>query len=400
MKKSILLIVCLMIMTNAFSAPGQFVLNGKIQGIASGMAILSYSVFKVDRWHQVKDSAQIIQGNFLIKGMIDEPLKADIKIGDHVTSFYIEPATMNLYFPTKDLSEFTLNGSKTQDESELYVHNTMELDKLDNQLWKQYPKVNLDTIPEDNPLRKKFLDKIESIDNQRDSLCELINNAKIDFIRTNQNSFLPVIGDEITRLLYQRVDPISVGQARKLFNNLSEKVRHSTYGIRTNNRIKVKENVVVGRLAPEFSTPDKNGKTVKLSGFRGRSYVMLDFWASWCSPCLKGVPHLKQLFARYHDKGLWVICVSVDYKKDKWLSAIDKYDLSSWHHVLSVQDLDKSFQYIENKDDIREKYPLGNGVPQYILIDKTGKIIGKWDSYSEQNEQEQDKMLAEIFGEK
>ena len=98
--------------------------------------------------------------------------------------------------------------------------------------------------------------------------------------------------------------------------------------------------------------------------------------------------------------GFFAITVSVDYKKDKWLSAIDKYDLSSWHHVLSVQDLDKSFQYIENKDDIREKYPLGNGVPQYILIDKTGKIIGKWDSYSEQNEQEQDKMLAEIFGEK
>ena len=138
---------------------------------------------------------------------------------------------------------------------------------------------------------------------------------------------------------------------------------------------------------------------MKLSGFRGKSYVMLDFWANWCGPCLKSVPHLKQLFAKYHDKGLEFICVSVDYKKDKWLSAIEKYDLSSWLHILSVQNLEQSLQYAENKDDIREKYPLGNGVPQYILIDKTGKIIGKWSCYSEQNELEQDKMLADIFGE-
>jgi len=398
MKKSILLFVCLMIMANAFSAPGQFVLKGKIQGVASGTAILSYSVFKVDRWHQLIDSAQIILGNFLIKGKIDEPLKAELKFGDKTASFYIEPATMELYFPTKDLSEFTLKGSKTQGESELFVHNTMELDKLDNQLWKQYPKVNLDTIPEDNPLHKKISDEFESITSKRDSLRKLINKIQIDFIRANPNSFLPVIGREIIGLLYQRADPISAAEARKLFNNLSVTVKHSTYGIRTNNDIKVKENVAVGKLAPDFNTPDKNGKIVKLSGFRGKSYVMLDFWASWCSPCLKGVPHLKQLFARYHDKGLEVICVSVDYKKDKWLSAIDKYDLSSWHHVLSVQNLEQSFQYIENKDDIREKYPLGNGVPQYILIDKTGKIIGKWDFYSEQNEQEQDKMVADIFG--
>ena len=398
MKKSTLLFVCLMIMTNVFSAPGQFVLKGKIQGVTSGMAVLSYWVFKIDRWHQIKDSAQIIEGNFLIKGKIEEPLNAELKIGDQTASFYIEPATLDLYFPTKDLSEFTLKGSKTQDESKSLAENAMKLDKLDNQLCKQYPKVNWDTIPENNPLYKKLSDEFESITSQRDSLRKLINKIQIEFISANPNSFLPVISDKITFLLYQRLDPISVGEARKLFNNLSEKVRLSKYGVRTNNRIKVKENVVVGKLAPDFSTPDKNGEMVKLSGFRGKSYVMLDFWASYCSPCIKGIPHLKELFIKYHQKGFDIIGISNDWKKDNWLAGIEKHQIDIWHQVLSVQSLEQSLQYAENRDDIREKYPLGNGVPQYILIDKTGKIIGKWDFYSEQNEQEQDKMVADIFG--
>jgi len=50
-----------------------------------------------------------------------------------------------------------------------------------------------------------------------------------------------------------------------------------------------------------------------------------------------------------------------------------------------------------NEEDIDEKYPT-DGIPKYILIDKAGKIIGKWDGYSEDNEKEQDKLLEGIFG--
>ena len=382
---------------NVFSSPNQFVLKGKTQGLTSGRAILSYMVFNVDQWKQIKDTSIIAQGNFLFKGKLEEPTKAELKINDKEISFYIEPATMELYIPKDNPNEFSLKGSKTQIDSELLIHNTQELNKLNVQLGKHIQLIyhQLDSLNKTNSIYEKLEKERESVSLQIDSISRLIAQKDIDFIQLKTNSYLPVIGHYLNFLIARKY--LSVDSARILFDRMSRKIRFSTFGIRTNNEIKKRENVVIGKVAPDFNTLDMNGKMVKLSDFCGKNYVILDFWASWCGPCLKGVPHLKAMYSEYQNKGLKVICISMDNRKDKWLSAIDKYDLGLWYHVLCVQDLEKSMHGIENKDDIREKYPLGDGIPQYVLIDKTGKIIGKWDSYSEQNEKEQDQILSELF---
>ena len=67
----------------------------------------------------------------------------------------------------------------------------------------------------------------------------------------------------------------------------------------------------VGQLAPEFTLAELNGGEVALSDFRKR-VVVLDFWATWCSPCRASMPGLEALRARYQDKGLVVVSVSLD----------------------------------------------------------------------------------------
>ncbi len=77
------------------------------------------------------------------------------------------------------------------------------------------------------------------------------------------------------------------------------------------------------RPAPDFALPDGSGKTVRLSDFRGKQPVYLDFWASWCIPCRKSFPWMNELQSRY--PGVKIIAVNLDEQRedaDRFLSAV------------------------------------------------------------------------------
>ncbi|HJV78388.1 MAG TPA: TlpA disulfide reductase family protein [Paludibacter sp.] len=378
----------------------QFVLKGKIEGKPTGKISISYTVFSNtdNKWTTVYDTVAVKNGDFLFHGSIREPLNAWLSYNGKSTSFYIEPTNMELYLPKNNIEKFKLQGSKTQDDAELLASGTKKSADLVEALFGQLKPIReqLDTLKETHLDYKKLSDKKEYIERQMDSIRNLIAQKEIGFIRSNPNSALPVVSFTI-EYLYSR-GYLSLDSAKIFFNNLPEKVRLSCLGMETNKFIQIFENVRVGKTAPDFNTPDMNGKMVHLCDFRGKSYVMLDFWASWCGPCLRGVPHLKKAYAKYHEKGFEVVGVSVDRSNDEWLTAIKKHDISNWHHVLSVQSLEKRSQGYTNDEDIDAKYPV-SPIPRYVLIDKAGAIIGMWESYSEENEKDQDTKLKEVFGE-
>jgi len=398
MKKLISFVVLALLVANTVVAADQFTLKGKVDGVVGDSVVLSYRTSIGNQLKAFKYASKIRQGHFLFLEDLREPVEAQLKMGDVKIRLYLEPTDMELYIPKNHPEQFSMKGSKTHDDGERLAKSTSALTKLQGELGDQIQKryKELDSISETDPTYKKLSDEKDVLKLRYDSVSALIGKLQVAFIRMNLNSYYPIVSNIFSACLYKSY--ISVDSARILFDRMPEIIRNSRASRFLNFEIKMKENVVVGKMAPDFNTPDMNGKLVKLSGYRGTDYVLLDFWASWCVPCVKGLPHMKVLYNKYHNKGLELIGVSCDWSKADWLAAVDKHQIGAWPQVSIVQSQEKAAQGYLFDEDIQCKYPT-DGIPRYILIDKTGKIIAKWGNSTEESEKDQDRVLKEIFGE-
>ena len=77
------------------------------------------------------------------------------------------------------------------------------------------------------------------------------------------------------------------------------------------------------KAAPEFGLKDADGKTVRLSDYKGK-VVLLDFWATWCGPCREALPHIKEIAKKFHDQPLVVISINLDKEEQKWREFVAK----------------------------------------------------------------------------
>ncbi len=116
-----------------------------------------------------------------------------------------------------------------------------------------------------------------------------------------------------------------------------------------------------GNLAPDFTLNDINGKPLALSSLRGK-WLILDFWGSWCGWCIKGMPKMKEYYAKYQDK-LEILGVDCNDTVEKWKAAVAKHEIP-WLHVY----WDK-----EKGDNPLEMYAV-RGFPTKVVIDPEGKV--------------------------
>ena len=112
--------------------------------------------------------------------------------------------------------------------------------------------------------------------------------------------------------------------------------------------------------APDFALKDVNGQTVRLSDYRGK-VVLLDFWATWCSPCQIEIPWFMDLERRNKDKGFAVLGVSMD--DDGWESV--KPFLSQ---------LGVNYRVVIGDSETAQLYGGVDALPTTFLIDRGGKI--------------------------
>jgi len=118
--------------------------------------------------------------------------------------------------------------------------------------------------------------------------------------------------------------------------------------------------VAVGRLAPDFTLKDQSGREMKLSDYRG-NLVFLNFWATWCPPCVEEMPDMQILNSAFKDRKFKMITVSVDHD---WETVNDFYK----KHKLNLP------TYLDPGRRVPSKYRL-RGYPETFVIDRNGYIV-------------------------
>lgn len=148
-----------------------------------------------------------------------------------------------------------------------------------------------------------------------------------------------------------------------LFLKTSTDTRHNE---EISGSYKVLKKVAKGSPSPDFKAYENyNGGNTSLKDLAG-AYLFIDVWATWCGPCRKEIPYLKELESRYHGRNIKFVSISIDKQKDreKWKQMIEDKQLGGVQ-LLADKDWESSFV----------KEYLIKGIPRFIILDPQGNII-------------------------
>ena len=189
----------------------------------------------------------------------------------------------------------------------------------------------------------------------------LFAGATREVIRIYPDSYVSV--DLLDIFTQAAINPDLVGP---MYDGLSKRMQQSEKVLNWKPKLDKAKNLVSGNVvAPDFTLNDTDGHPVSLSAYRG-NYVLVDFWASWCVPCRQENPNVLAAYEKYKDKNFKILGISLDTEKKLWLKAINE-DKLPWKQVCDFK---------AEQGKAAKAYEISS-IPSNVLIDPSGKIVGK-----------------------
>lgn len=332
------------------------------------------------------DSFMITDGTFKLKAETRNPSFYLLRFNsNNFLTMVVEPGQkINV-----EVHHDSLNYPSLVEGSE----GTMLLSEYNDKLRGTIDKMkSLNRIYEENENNPGLPELMNSLDSMAQENLNEINSYTKDYIDKNINSLASLVA------LYQQVAPgvYVLDQVRdwKYFAKVDSSLylKYPEYAPVATLHEQVKElksslGLTTGSLtdqnaiAPDIILPTPEGDTVKLSSTRG-SYVLVDFWASWCPPCRVESPNLVKAYDQFHRKGFQIYQVSLDKTKEAWIKGIEDDKLGRWIHVSDIQ-------YWNSV--VVPLYKI-ESIPANFLLDREGRIIAT----NLRGERLQEK-LAEVF---
>jgi peroxiredoxin len=342
--------------------------NYKISGRLIDVGFSKIYLLSTKGFMQQIDSAEVINGRYELKGSVQPGQRAMLMNYNFKTSklqpeglvmIFIAPGAIEVTH-TKSFNTIAIRKSAANDQYKKLMEAAKpyqdKIGKYQSEVFRL--QKGGDTISANDVYAKQFA-------LEQDYKKEVLG----DFVLNNPKS--PVAFFALKEFVGNghEIDGVAL---EKYFKLLAVEVRESEDGRLMHDRI---ENAItfatagaIGSTVTGFTLQDTSGKDVNLSDYKGK-YVLLDFWASWCTPCRADNPHLVAAYKQFHSKGFEILSVSLDLeaRKSAWIAAINHDKLNAWKHVADLR----------NPVNTAAKRYGVTGIPQNFLISPDGKIIGR-----------------------
>ncbi len=357
------------------SHSSQFTLDCTITNVTQGETVcLIYPVKHEGVWYKQCDTAYINNGKCYFKGRVDDVVPASLVFANmDELNTYIAPSNTKLCAERSTIYDYSISGLKIGDEIKEYNKFFAAINKkiyekqhLIQRKSEEYATAYTNNADNAQTLALEFYNLIE----EYKAIFPEWSAMAVKFI--NSHPDYAIIPNIIDKLAHSGYDASAI---ELLCKNLSDEQRQSALGELMSIRCEIARSNcgIVGSKALDFTLPSVDDKAITLSECYAKSFVLLDFWASWCGPCIREIPELQELHSQHKDR-LQIISISVDESKAQWQDAIAKHELSQWSQLLANNN--EECYFVEQANTA-----LAYGVEQipcFILIDTNGTIIGRW----------------------
>lgn len=293
-----------------------------------------------------------------------------------VVRFVMEPASMSLScsIQNSEAVKIDIKGSETQKEKDKWDLNNLPHLQLQNKLYADY---KIFIKKEKDNLKVEKEEKI--LEHKLDSVLEILAKNAASYIKSNPSSYLSGY------LLYSKKSRMPLDSAKSYYISLSDKVKQSSIGNSIlydlngllasgddwDFRKEIFDSVSYNQLKNaknihDIYLTDLAGKRTNLSRFKGK-YLFLNFWASWCGPCIEHIPSLNSIIKNAENIPIKFVSISVDRNSNQWKKTVSEHDL------LGVNLFDP-------KGILRAFYRI-NTFPTYIIISPDGNISNRYAPY-------------------
>jgi thiol-disulfide isomerase/thioredoxin len=352
MKRTLFALAVMSVMISCNNTPtpneNEARIQATIDGIADSTKVYLYGY--VDEKMDKLDSLYTTDGQFALQHGTEQAVIVRVKIGAKRSfELFVEPGDFTLTAHIDTLEELNFSGSNSHD---LYNEFKESYEGYYTKMRELYPQY---TIAEEAG------DSIEMarIDSMYEALYEGQSAYLMGFISDHANS--PVGAFLAYRYLYDT----PLDELKAIYASYGPEVQSGDYGQMMANRISILEKVDIGQVAVNIALVDPDSIIRSIEDFRG-SYLLVDFWASWCGPCRAENPNVVRMYNKFHDKGFDILGVSFDKDRERWLGAIEE-DSLTWTHISDLKGWDCEGGKL---------YGV-RSIPATVLIDPDGIIIAK-----------------------
>lgn len=350
----------------------EFTISGTVTGIDSGTVVLKRPNLE-DRTSTTLDSVAFSGGHFELNGKLDGPelLTLTILPGNWGLSVFAENSEISIEVDTAGANHYDWSGYGGVKGAQL-VNYTVEGSRSHDQL-DEYEK---------HPDRVRFMDFFADVRQRTEAAPEdqkaaiqqegdSVRRLMDDWERHWLDSFIAaepssVAGAYAFHRYFQFNEDMELERMEQLLGQFQDAAKASPYYAQLDDSYRKRLALVPGEVAPDFTALRPDSTEFTLSSTRGK-LVLLDFWASWCVPCRQSIPHWKEVYAKYADKGFEIVAVTNDNRWSDWLQALEEENMP-WIQVAD------EFPVKNMPARIGTLY-MTPFLPTYVLLDADGKII-------------------------